>query len=141
MSVAIILCALSAAPAIRPYQERTLAETIEYAVARMGAPAVPHVVKLLNDQRADMRLLACRILARIGPDAKAAVPSLIELLDDPDPRVQKEAVRALGEIGPAASGAVPRLLGLLEEAAAVGKSKILRFQAEWPLSPCCSCCC
>ena len=84
MNVALILCAVSAAPALRHYEEWTLAETIEHAVARMGADAVPHVVRLLDDPRPPVRFTACRILARIGPDAKAAVPALSERLDDPE---------------------------------------------------------
>ena len=80
------------------------------SLARIGAPAVPHVMALLGADDPTVRMQGANILAQIGPDAEAAVPALVARLRDPNPKVQKAAAHALGQIGPAAADAVPALL-------------------------------
>ncbi len=100
--------------AIRPYTEWTLPELAADSLGKIGPEAVPRLSDLLQDRDPEVRQVAARILARIGPDAAAAVPDLIELLQDPHPQVRRAAVRALGQIGPQAGAAVPALLQLLD---------------------------
>jgi HEAT repeat protein len=94
-----------------------------YALARIGAPAVPALVDLLNGPNQEMRPCAAYVLAEIGPPAKEAVPSLIRALRLEQPvldfqDLQSQALRyhaivALGQIGPPASAAIPALNMLL----------------------------
>lgn len=89
-------------------------ETVADALGRIGADAVPSLVKVLSDSDPQVRLQATRSLALIGAPARPAVAELTRLLDDPNEDVRRGAARALGQIGPGASPAVPALLRLLE---------------------------
>jgi hypothetical protein len=97
-------------PQITRLEDRGLPETAADSLARIGAPAVPQVTAMLGDPDPKLRTRAARILAQIGPDAKAAVPALIARLNDQDEDVRKSAARALGQMGPDAAEAVPALL-------------------------------
>src|SRR5205823_4583221 len=61
------------------------------------------------------RLQAARLLAKLGPEAKAAVPALVRALKDKDSFIREAAASALGRIGPAAKSAAPDFIGLLEQ--------------------------
>jgi len=100
---------------LRPYYEWTDSEAAADALGRMGPAAVPKLVEALQDPNPQVRMLAARVLARIGPNAVIAVPTLQHLLEDPDGEVRRAATRALGQIGPAAAAAIPDLIRLLEE--------------------------
>jgi HEAT repeat protein len=91
-------------------------ESATIALGRIGAAAVPDLVRALGDPDPGVRLRAAEALARIGPDAKEAVPELIRLLSDEREHVEtrKAAAWALGQIGPPASGAVPELMRILQ---------------------------
>jgi hypothetical protein len=112
----------------RSVEEWTMRQTIVDALTRIGQAAVPSLVTLLDEPKAQVRAEAVLALARIGPEAQDAVPRLIELVkQDPDERVRKNAVRALGQIGPAAGPAVPLLieqLRVMVDAAADGESPV-----------------
>ena len=92
----------------------------EDSLVRIGGPAVPALLEILNGPNGDMRVCAARALARIGPPARAAVPSLIRAIEHLDPKREPEilvphAIQALGRIGPEARVAIPVLNGLLDE--------------------------
>ncbi|HTN74528.1 MAG TPA: HEAT repeat domain-containing protein [Pirellulaceae bacterium] len=106
--------AIASSPRIRQFEEYSLAETADDALARIGPAAVPQVSSLLHASDPMLRRRAAAILARIGPAAQPAVPELIALLDDNDEEVRKGAARALGQIGPDAAAAVPALLKAAE---------------------------
>lgn len=97
-------------PVLRPYNQWTEQEVAADAIARIGAPAVPDLLRSLRSPDPQVRLKTIEVLARIGSDAQDAVPDLVQLLDDEDPRVRRAAARTLGRIGPAASEAVPALM-------------------------------
>jgi hypothetical protein len=99
----------------QPFTEWSLHETAADALARIGAPAVPSLMRSLRGGETLNRVRAAEILARIGPDASPAVPLLVESLRDPDPLVRRGAARALGQIGPAAAEAVPALMELMQD--------------------------
>jgi hypothetical protein len=100
---------------VKPLAEWTEQETSMDALGRIGAPAVPALVQVLENGDGATRLKVVETLGRMGEDAKEAVPALIRLLDDADPDVRKAATRSLGRIGPAASDAVPALVRRLLE--------------------------
>ena len=100
---------------IQAYPDWNLDQTVADALGRIGAPAIPELIRALQDVDPERRRKAVRILARIGPDAVDAVPSLMEALQDPGPLVPKAAARALGQIGPDAAAAVPALMELLHQ--------------------------
>ena len=88
--------------------------TIEDSLVRIGGPAVPALVEILNGPNRDMRVCAAEALGKIGPAARSAVPSLIRAIERPEPKHEPEilvayAIRALGRIGPEANAAVPAL--------------------------------
>ncbi len=94
-------------------------KTPEDSLVRIGGPAVPALLEILNGSNGEMSVCAAATLARIGPPARAAAPSLIRAIEHPDPRREPEilvlyAIPALGRIGPEAKAAIPVLNGLLE---------------------------
>lgn len=95
-----------------PKSERQLAAD---ALARIGPPAVPMLVQSLKSSDLEVRRQACKVLMRMGPDAKEAVPELTNLLDDEDEELRRMAAIALGRIGPDAGDAVPALMRTLLE--------------------------
>jgi hypothetical protein len=100
--------------ALAPYPSWTMDQTAADALGRIGAPAVPELVRALHSADPQLRERAAAVLGRIGPDAAPAVPELIRLLEDPDREVRQTAARTLGQIGPRAAAAVPALIERLD---------------------------
>jgi HEAT repeat protein len=100
---------------IRTAEDWSISETAADSLARIGAPAVPSLIQMLQDSDPAMRERAAKILAGIGPDAAAAVSMLQTTAHDGDPGVRKWSIRALGQIGEAAGPAVPDVLQALRE--------------------------
>ena len=100
-----------------PVVDWGMRETAFDALARMGRPALPALVRALHSQDdTNLRMQASWALARMGPDARDAVGDLIAALKDPNPTVRRNAVRALGQIGPEAGKAAPQLLEIARQA-------------------------
>ena len=94
-------------------------KTPEASLIRIGGPAVPALVEILDGPNGELRVGAAAVLARIGPPARAAVPSLIRAIEHPDLRGEPQvlvhyAIKALGRIGPDARAAIPALKGVLD---------------------------
>ncbi len=85
------------------------------ALGRLGASAARAVTPLLNHAETRVRALACRVLARTGPHARAAIGKLVERIEDPEEEVRTAALAALGELGPAARTAVPAVIAVFEK--------------------------
>jgi hypothetical protein len=99
---------------IRRREEWTEAEVAADALGRIGAPATPQIVTMLDDPDPRIRRRGAEILARIGSDAEEAIPVLIRLVEqDPDLQVRKAAAFALGQMGPKAEAAIPALTRML----------------------------
>lgn len=78
--------------------------------------AVPYLIKLLQDPNRDSRVLACRELGALGPDAKDAVPTLAEAVrNDASGTVRMCAADALVRIGPESKIALPALEAALKD--------------------------
>ena len=84
----------------------------KFALARIGAPAVPALIDVLNGSDEVMRPCAAEILAMIGRPSKAAVPALTRSLREGN-ILQSYSARALGQIGPDATQAVPALYSVV----------------------------
>jgi HEAT repeat protein len=116
------LAALPPAPEITiPILEKALKDadptTMRYALdalATIGAPAVPKLVAVLEQQK-ELRVAVAYTLGQMGPDAAPAAPALAKLVADEDLNLATEAVLALGKIGPAAKSAVPALCAALQK--------------------------
>jgi HEAT repeat protein len=94
-------------------------------LVRIGGPAVPALLDVLNGPDRDMRVCAAEALGEIGSAARAAVPALVREIERPDAierpdrgqhagLLSRYAVKALGRIGPDAKAAVPALNRLLD---------------------------
>lgn len=89
---------------------------IQMAVTHMGPAAVPELVRLLQDENAEVRAHAAVALNWIGPGARDAVPELIRSLEDDANSVRQGAAFALLRVGPEAKDAVPALIQALQDA-------------------------
>jgi HEAT repeat protein len=91
----------------------------EDAIVRIGAPAVPALINILQGPNRDMRVCAAAALGRIGHAARPAIPALIHAAESPENDylaqiLKRDAIIALGEIGPEARAIAPTLKRLLE---------------------------
>lgn len=116
----------------------------EWALAKLGPEAVPHLTQALKDRDKTVRVSAICILRRVGPPASAAtvplleslkagdanalligyalgcmgskaVPHLVRALKDDSPHVRKYVASALGDIGAPAKAAIPNLVHNLKD--------------------------
>src|SRR3954447_13100838 len=78
------------------------------ALAGLGEPAVPRVVKALKNPKA--RPLAIRVLTKMGPKGAGAIDALIAAAKDADPEYRGKIFFALAAIGPAAAPATETLV-------------------------------
>lgn len=84
-------------------------------LAAHGEALIPGLVHTLEDDDAEVRLLAVDLLDAAGPRAEAAVPALVSRVADPDRLVRVAAASALARFGPNAAAAVPFLEPWLED--------------------------
>jgi TolA-binding protein len=68
------------------------------ALLEAGAVAVPSLIELLTDRRAEIRRWSATLLGDMGRDAESAVEALQEALADPDATVRSAARKALDQI-------------------------------------------
>jgi HEAT repeat protein len=106
-------------------------------LGRAGQPAIPKLIRLLNNPDAGVRLCATQCLESLGESAVEAVPGLISVLSltnkntRADQVLQACAVRALGHIGPAARAAIPCLEGISNQFGA--EIALLQIRDESPM--------
>lgn len=79
------------------------------ALAKIGPPALPALLKLLKSPNETGRGIGAAALAEMGPEARDAVPSLLEILQKPRAEYHPEAAAALTKIGADPATAVPVL--------------------------------
>jgi HEAT repeat protein len=87
------------------------------ALARIGHPAVPHLVKLLDQGVRLQRIRAAETLGEMGHDAESAVSALTDKIQgsQDDYAFFRALVLSLGRIGPAAKPAVQILTKILSD--------------------------
>jgi len=81
-------------------------------LARIGKPAVGHLIAALSSNDTQRKRYGARALRGIGQDAADAIPALSKLLEDRDTRTREYAVEALGNMVLQA----PQVLPMLEKA-------------------------
>ena len=89
------------------------------ALGTIGLAAVSDLVLCLGDDRARVRLLACRGLGAIGPAAAVAAGPLLEVADRDEPDVRRRAIWALGRMQ-AADALEPMAAMLTDEGGEIG---------------------
>src|SRR4028118_533274 len=89
---------------------------------QIGPPAIPALAKALKNSDANVRSIAAYVLGNIGAKAQTALPQLIPLLQDSNAKVRSSAASALGRIGAEAQTAVPQLVPLLTDSNAKVRS-------------------
>jgi len=82
---------------------------------RLGEPAVPPLVELLQSDDVRLRTLAATTLFGLGEKGRAAVPALVATLGDAEASVRLTAAMALGNMGAEAKEAVPALIRSLKD--------------------------
>jgi HEAT repeat protein len=81
-----------------PDTRRSAAESLRDFGPR-SAPAIPALIRGLDDREATVRLASARTLGSIGPAAREALPRLAALANDPDEGVRRAAKAAASAIG------------------------------------------
>lgn len=85
------------------------------ALGRIGAPAVPELIPVLQNDHPEVRTSAVIALGFIGKAAHDAVPHLMPLLADKNLEVRQAAALALGSIEPDNHELVPALKQLARD--------------------------
>jgi HEAT repeat protein len=96
-------------------EDTTVSGEANLALIRVGEPAVPGLVGMLQSGDTRLRKTAATTLWGLGAKGKEAVPVLAEMLADPDPDLRLAAAMALDNMGPAAADAVPALVKALRD--------------------------
>ena len=100
------------------HDDAYIASFAAYGLARGGPPALPLLLRALEDpglgeNALDQTLVA---LKRMAPAEPEVVPALVRTLQARDPRQRARAAQALARSGPAAAGARPALERLNDDA-------------------------
>ena len=90
--------------------DRVVRSSAGSALVRLGKPAVPALVALIEDSDDLVRRQVIDCLRDIGPDASDAYPGLVAIVRDPRDPLRGRAVAALGALGPPATPARATLL-------------------------------
>ena len=84
-----------------------------HVMAELGA--VPGLLKTLDGDDPDERLMALMTLGSMREDAAEAVPAMAALLGRDDPQLVQATIAALGTIGPSSAPAIPALVPLIAD--------------------------
>lgn len=84
------------------------------AMAQIGAPPSPGMIRLLDDRDPERREDAAYMLVELGAGAQAAAPRLETAMDDPSPAVRVRAATALQRIDPANPRVLKALIAALD---------------------------
>ncbi len=82
-------------------------------IQRIGSPAIPLLVELLQHEQVSIRSSAVDALIDLAPDTERIQPALRQALSDRDSMVAGDAARALGALGKRASPSVRALITTL----------------------------
>ncbi|SVB94124.1 uncharacterized protein METZ01_LOCUS246978, partial [marine metagenome] len=84
-------------------ERREAARTLSL-IGDNAVPALPALIKALNDKDTQVSAHALTAITQLGPNAKPAVPHLINNLKDKQAQVRFRSAYALGQVGPEAVG-------------------------------------
>jgi outer membrane protein assembly factor BamB len=82
-------------------------------IRRIGPPAIPLLVEMLQHERVSIRRNAADAMIDLAPHTESIQSALRRALIDDDPQVAGDAARALGALGPKASPSVSALVKTL----------------------------
>jgi hypothetical protein len=99
-------------------------------VIRLGEPAVPGLVAMLNSGDARLRKVAATTLWGLGAKGRAAVPDLAAMLETPETELRLAAAMALDNMGPAAVDAVPDAVPALIKALRDPEGEVRQWSAK-----------
>jgi HEAT repeats len=85
------------------------------ALARIGAPAVEPLRKMLKDKDGKVRFYCVHTLARLGPAAAPAAGDLVARLKDSDSDVRFKSAFALGQLGVHSDTVIEGLANALDD--------------------------
>jgi HEAT repeat protein len=85
------------------------------ALAKIGPPAVPRLLELLQTGKVSRRPLIVKTLGMIGAKHPDVVPTLIRILNDPTPAMRQAAIDALTGMSPKVHEVVPALSEKLKD--------------------------
>ena len=89
--------------------QKSISQQAIQALARLGRPAVPKILRLLNSPETKVRIAAVQSLGMMASGGRPAIPALISCLSDPDAEVRLNAAFSLGTIRPGGSNVVSAL--------------------------------
>jgi HEAT repeat protein len=96
-------------------EDTTVSGVANLEVIRLGEPAVPGLVAMLQSGDPRLRKVAATTLWGLGARGRAAVPDLAAMLEAPETELRLAAAMALDNMGPAAVDAVPALVKALRD--------------------------
>jgi HEAT repeat protein len=96
-------------------EDATVSGVANLEAIRLGEPAVPGLVGMLQSGDPRLRKVAATTLWGLGAKGRAAVPDLAVLLEAPEAELRLAAAMALDNMGPAAVDAVPALVKALRD--------------------------
>jgi HEAT repeat protein len=91
------------------------AEQAARSLAQIGPPAVPELIRTLDDPSPAVRGRALWALGIMGPDAKEALGQASQFLQDSDPQMRALAAQVMAEMGSVARPALPLLVKCLRD--------------------------
>ena len=97
------------------WEQRQDAAVAIKAFGADAAPAVPHLVVMLEDRSSAYRGFIANVLCALGSHAKGAVPELTKRLKEKKARDPQSVISVLGAIGPDAKEAIPVLVTALDD--------------------------
>ncbi len=92
-----------------------LHQRIGFLLGSIGEPAVPTLLRALQEHNAGARLAAVGAIRRIAPKSEPAVRLVVKLVDDPNRLTRLSAVMALERMKPNCAVAVPALVRALRD--------------------------
>jgi hypothetical protein len=99
--------AKKAAPDVFPlltHKDMQIQRQAARALAQIGPPALPLLLKSLKDEREQVRMWSAEALSLFGPQAREAAEPLLYLCKDSSPTVRLSALRALPEVSEDGAG-------------------------------------
>lgn len=90
-----------------------VAHNLVDALASLGEPVAERAGQALS--KAEVRVLAVRVLERLGPQAKSAVPNIVDAMESAEGEFRRKLQNVLGQIGPDASQGTAELIRSLND--------------------------
>ena len=94
---------------IKDLKDKDKAKDASYALAKIGKPAVPELIKALEGNNTNQKRYAARAIREMGQNGSDAIPALEKLIKDGDTATREYVVEALGNMTQQANQVLPML--------------------------------